>query len=276
MRYKCQDCDARFRTEDTTERDDLKCSKCGGLLSPSTRAERASVVPRTEQHQTATSPEPAKHKGKRVLKVTPISVLLCLCAGVALFLLARIFGGGIADSMNKSYRAREVEEEAERVASLEAVGIYSEGRLKAEQQRMSPLEQMKAHIQCLPKESFVYGELRNLEYDVKKTDSLVSPFVGFVTYEQHGRPPRDELAGVVRSIRLTLAFQEAQWVLKKVEIRTTRVYTPSHTYDSGWEEEEPGSSGFTNVESEFGLGSGAYKFKEQIETRLRQKSKTEE
>jgi len=34
MRYKCQDCDATFRAEDDAERDDLRCPKCGGQLSP--------------------------------------------------------------------------------------------------------------------------------------------------------------------------------------------------------------------------------------------------
>ena len=34
MRYKCQDCDARFRAEDTTEHDQLQCPKCGGQLRP--------------------------------------------------------------------------------------------------------------------------------------------------------------------------------------------------------------------------------------------------
>ena len=34
MRYKCQDCDAKFRTEDGVDRHDLQCPKCGGQLWP--------------------------------------------------------------------------------------------------------------------------------------------------------------------------------------------------------------------------------------------------
>src|ERR1700693_6554522 len=57
----------------------------------------------------------------------------------------------------------------------------------------------------------------NFAYDVTKTDSLVSPYIGTVTYAYLAEPaekPGDQLPDEETSA--TFAYQDKKWVLKKL------------------------------------------------------------
>ena len=60
MRYECENCNARFRTQDTTEHDDLQCPKCGGLLWLA----KDESAPEPEQPPLADTPELEGELGK--------------------------------------------------------------------------------------------------------------------------------------------------------------------------------------------------------------------
>jgi hypothetical protein len=55
-------------------------------------------------------------------------------------------------------------------------------------------------------------------YDVKKTDSLISPFLGFVTYiSSH----TDSNSAIKTERKVELAYQDNHWVVNKVSFRGT-------------------------------------------------------
>lgn len=129
-----------------------------------------------------------------------------------------------------------------------------------------PVEKLKARIQSnkqsLEKRRPVYFNsytqgwakrrmhVDNLEYDVRKTDSLVSPFIGIVTFEVFVEQTsfyksKDEAESaedfqietyaskIQEMSRVTYAFQEAGWVIKKYEVWQKGL--PNST----WEEIDP-------------------------------------
>ena len=62
MRYVCQDCDKKFRSEDDTPQEGLMCPKCGGRLWPLTKDEKQaeSKPPAPEPRDPTTVPEKAE------------------------------------------------------------------------------------------------------------------------------------------------------------------------------------------------------------------------
>ncbi|AYB38217.1 hypothetical protein [Brevibacillus laterosporus] len=79
--------------------------------------------------------------------------------------------------------------------------------------------------------NFQYIAMNDLAYDVRKTDSLVSPYIGTISFTLNPQSTdifntKDEAAKDTNFIdkdsyvphRLTYAFQNNNWILKKEEI----------------------------------------------------------
>ena len=84
------------------------------------------------------------------------------------------------------------------------------------------LSALKKHVANLQK-SFAddTDTISDVSYDVQKTDSVVSPFIGKIEYEVQ---PYDDDEGKPYSFhyefKLTLAYQESRWVIKEAIERT--------------------------------------------------------
>ncbi len=59
--------------------------------------------------------------------------------------------------------------------------------------------------------------LNSIKYDVRKTDSLTSPFMAHVTYEvaSFGEDHDDLIIDTKHTTRLDYAFQDKKWILKR-------------------------------------------------------------
>jgi hypothetical protein len=76
-----------------------------------------------------------------------------------------------------------------------------------------PVEDLKRAMNSFAKQT----SATNFAYDVSKTDSLVSPYVGTITYTYFAEPaqkPGDRLPD--QDMTATFAYQEKKWVLKRL------------------------------------------------------------
>jgi len=91
------------------------------------------------------------------------------------------------------------------------------GRLKGD----DPVAKLKSHAVCLEKHLREEGSkdtdpkvIEDVSFDVRKTDSLTSPFVGTIQWVE--KPKRLDSSF---EFRMNLAYQENQWILKEVQWR---------------------------------------------------------
>jgi hypothetical protein len=85
-----------------------------------------------------------------------------------------------------------------------------------------PVAKLKSHAACLEKhlreqESKEANPrmIEDVSFDVRKTDSLTSPFMGFIQWAE-----KDKSVDSCHEFKMVLAYQENQWVLKEVQWRT--------------------------------------------------------
>jgi hypothetical protein len=79
--------------------------------------------------------------------------------------------------------------------------------------------EFKAHLQLLQRNT-TNDLVAPITYDIRKTDSLVSPFMGQIEWAEADNRHQEPNFGEVWSgwaHRLTLAYQDHKWVLKKAE-----------------------------------------------------------
>ena len=83
-----------------------------------------------------------------------------------------------------------------------------------------PDAEFKAHVALLQRNNTNHL-FAPISYDIRKTDSLISPFMGEIEWSEANA--KDYAEGeanhwvFVWSRRLTLAYQEHRWILKKTE-----------------------------------------------------------
>jgi hypothetical protein len=87
-----------------------------------------------------------------------------------------------------------------------------EAKIAEDKQKLEPkLKQGKT--QKYSDKTYTYtAELTDTEYDIKKTDSIVTPYTGIVKYNLTWIAEGDRLPGV--HIEATYAYQDGQWVFK--------------------------------------------------------------
>jgi hypothetical protein len=85
--------------------------------------------------------------------------------------------------------------------------------------KANPHEEFKAHVRTL--QNNITNKLAEpVRYDIRKTDSIVSPLVGQIEYTEITQSTDNPSRGLIWqgwSHRFTLAYQSSQWVLTKVE-----------------------------------------------------------
>lgn len=106
------------------------------------------------------------------------------------------------------------------ISILLLVVLCAVGCAKERARAIDPLEDFKGHVSRLQNAHGLF-EWTNIEYDVRKTDSLVSPHMALLKARA-----RYKDAGYV-DFDATLALQDSRWVLKQCRIR--------HAHGSDWE-----------------------------------------
>ncbi len=72
---------------------------------------------------------------------------------------------------------------------------------------------LKQHVATMQETyaGLFHAKIVECTYDVQKTDSLVSPYIGYVNYTE------DMGKGAMAKYKITLAFQDGAWVLQTVQ-----------------------------------------------------------
>lgn len=79
-----------------------------------------------------------------------------------------------------------------------------------------PEDQFKAHVETLRRN--ITNELASpLAYDIRKTDSILSPLIGQIEYTEITE--MGDWGWIGRSYRLAVAYQDKTWVLTKAQSR---------------------------------------------------------
>ncbi len=85
-----------------------------------------------------------------------------------------------------------------------------------------PVAKLKSHAVCLEKHlreekshATKADVIKDVSFDVRKTDSLVSPFVGTIRWVR-----TDGFLESDFEYEMTLAYQENQWILKEIQFRS--------------------------------------------------------
>ena len=89
------------------------------------------------------------------------------------------------------------------VAKLKSHAVCLEKHLREENLRNEKLYAIKADV------------IKDVSFDVRKTDSLVSPFVGTIRWVR-----TDGFLESDFEYEMTLAYQENQWILKEIQFRS--------------------------------------------------------
>ena len=116
---------------------------------------------------------------------------------------------------------------------------------QAVQSQPDPVASLKVHVEALKRhDTFI-----SVSYDVQKSDSLVSPYMGVITSVK-----RDDAGPVQgkREDRYTLAFQEGHWVLKSRERRNSLLMGGSWQTD-GWKRPSTETGFYGNEDEILGL-----------------------
>ncbi len=148
----------------------------------------------------------------------------------------RIEGDALVNISDEGSHRRFVKEKANRAKKEETA------------RQKDPVFQMKqnvAHISTYYLETNGYT-IDKCTYDVQKTDSLVSPYVGYVNYTISS-------AGIVENTKASLAFQDGQWVLQKVQQQHFDLEDGHAVYGSAWEDISPDDEHFVHVKCALGL-----------------------
>jgi hypothetical protein len=107
--------------------------------------------------------------------------------------------------------------------------------------QLDPVAQLKAHIDHLQKayprmDKDDRREIFEISYDVKRTDSLVSPYTGLITFTERVRnTARSDVADGDFAKVLELVYQEGQWVLTGIKSRPR----DGETWGTPWMNEDP-------------------------------------
>jgi hypothetical protein len=88
--------------------------------------------------------------------------------------------------------------------------------------KVDPVESLKRIVENAGGADDLRGRTvwRNVQYDVRKTDSLVSPYLGTIkadVYEYSKKEIEDNKYYDVFKFDITLAYQDDKWVLKEIE-----------------------------------------------------------
>lgn len=106
-------------------------------------------------------------------------------------------------------KAREAKAEAEGAVAVKAV-VASVTEAKRKRKQPDPLGECKEVMRLFAAESGTTGH----SFDVKKTDSLVSPYIGTVEYFPARYDANDPIASKYFKSRASLAYQEEKWILQ--------------------------------------------------------------